>query len=132
MKETKDKRMFIRYQVIFYHLKGYTNLEISKMVNLCQHTIGTYVNKYKAECLDGLIMRYSSGAPHMLTDEQEQQLYEVISTKTPDEVGFPYRKNWTSSIAVHWVKQNFGIEYSISGMCDLMHRLKLSYNIYIS
>lgn len=72
-------------------------------------------------------MRHSPGAPRMLTDKQEKQLYDVILTKTPDEVGFLYRKNWTSSLAVKWVKENFEVEYSINGMLNLLHRIKLSY-----
>jgi putative transposase len=127
MKETKQKRMFIRYQVILYHLKGYTNIEISAFIDLAQHTVGNYIKKYKQSGLDGLVMRHSPGAPRMLTDEQEQKLYDIISTKTPDEVGFEYRKNWTSSLAVQWVKANFEVEYSINGMLDLLHRIKLSY-----
>ena len=127
MKETKQKRMYIRYQVILYHLKGYNNLEISNFLDLDQHTVGNYIKKYKADGLDGLVMRYSPGAPRMLTNEQEQHLYEVISTKTPDEVGFKYRKNWTSSLVVRWVEENFEVEYSINGMLDLLHRIKLSY-----
>jgi len=128
IKETKQKRMYIRYQVILYHLKGHTNIEISKLVDLAQHTVGIYIKKYKQNGLDGLVMHHSSGAPRMLTDAQEQKLYDVISTKTPDEVGFAYRKNWTSSLAVQWVKVNFKVEYSINGMLDLLHRIKLSYS----
>ncbi|MBA1335966.1 MAG: hypothetical protein HPY66_1785 [Firmicutes bacterium] len=45
--------MYQRYMVILYHLKGYINVDISKMVDLCQHTIGTYVNKYKENGLPG-------------------------------------------------------------------------------
>lgn len=127
MKETKEKRMYVRYQIILQHIKGCNNLEISRSVNLTQHTVGTYIKKYKAHGLDGLLMRYSTGAPKMLTDEQEQQLCNTIATKTPDEVGFAHRKNWTASLAVQWVKQSFGVEYSINGMLDLFHRLKLSY-----
>jgi hypothetical protein len=32
IKKTKDKRMYQRYMVILYHLKGYINIEISRMV----------------------------------------------------------------------------------------------------
>ena len=35
--------------------------------------------------------------------------------------------NWTASLAVQWVKREFGVEYTNSGMTELMHRLNLSY-----
>jgi len=62
-----------------------------------------------------------------LIDEQEQKLFEVITTYTPDQVGIPNRKNWDSNIACQWVKANFGIEYTPRGMLDVLHRLGLSY-----
>ncbi len=52
---------------------------------------------------------------------------EVITTKTPDQVGIPNRKNWDSHIACEWVKINFGVKYSPRGMLDVLHRLNLSY-----
>ena len=127
IKKTKDKRKYQRYMVILYHLKGYINIEISRMVDLCQHTVGTYVNKYKENGLPGLALGHSPGAPRRLSDEQEAKLVEVISTKTPDEVGYPNKKNWTVIIIKHWVLDNFGVEYSYTGMVDVIHRLKLSY-----
>jgi transposase len=127
MKEVKDKRMYSRYHVIYLHLKGYRNIEIAMYVDLCEHTIGTYVNAYKAKGLVGLVMGKSTGAPRYLTIEQEQKLFEVITTQTPDQVGFPFRMNWDTNIAKQWVKSNFGVEYSARGMLDVLHRLNLSF-----
>jgi len=127
MKKTKDKRMYQRYMVVLYHLKGYFNKDIAKMVELCQHTVGIYVNKYKENGLNGLALRHSPGAPRMLTSEQESRLVEVITTHTPDEVGFPNRKNWYVDIIRQWVHDNFGVQYSYTGVIDLLQRLNLSY-----
>lgn len=127
IKKVKDKRMYQRYMVILYHLNGHINKDISKMIGLCQHTVGTYINKYKDAGLPGLTLGHSPGAPRMLTDKQESKLVEIITAKTPDEVGFPNKKNWNVNIIRRWVLDNFGVEYSYTGMIDLMHRLKLSY-----
>jgi transposase len=127
MKKTDSKRMYQRYHVVFLHLKGLMNKDIAGIVGLCQHTIGKYVNAYKKEGLEGLKMGKSTGAPKFLTDEQEQKLFEVITTYTPDQVGIPNRKNWDSNIACQWVKSNFGIEHTPRGMLDVFHRLGLSY-----
>ena len=40
IKKTNDKRMYQRYMVVLYHLKGHLNKDIAKMMGLCQHTIG--------------------------------------------------------------------------------------------
>jgi transposase len=127
MKKTNSKRMYQRYNVIYLHLKGYTNKDISGVVGLCQHTVGIYVKNYKLNGLEGLVLGKSTGAPKFLTDEQEKQLFEVITTKTPDQVEIPNRKNWDTNIACQWVKKTFGVEYTSRGMLDVLHRLNLSY-----
>ena len=51
----------------------------------------------------------------------------MITTKTPDELGFGYRKNWNANMARKWVSDNFQVEYSNRGMLQVLHRLNLSY-----
>lgn len=99
MRTTDNKRMHIRYQVIILHLRNYTNIYISKIMELNPHTVGIYIISYKKDGINGLAMGKPTGCPRFLTDEQEKKLYEVITTKTPDEVGFGYRKNWNANIA---------------------------------
>lgn len=127
MKTTKKKRLYIRYQAISLHLEGYSNTHISKILNLCGHTVGTYVRKYKVEGVEGLIPVKQTGKPKKLTDEQEKELIEVITTKTPDEVGFKNRKNWDSKIILQWVSKQYNVVYSSRGMLDVLYRLGLSY-----
>jgi len=94
MKETKNIRLYQRYRVIYLHLQGDTNRDIAKMEGFCEHTVGTYISKYKANGIDALDIKQSSGCPRFLTVEQEEQIVEVITNKTPDQVGLPSRKNW--------------------------------------
>jgi DNA-binding NarL/FixJ family response regulator len=48
MKNNRDKNMHTKYLVIYNHLKGCKNIQIAQMIGLCQHTVGTYIRKYKA------------------------------------------------------------------------------------
>jgi putative transposase len=128
MKENKDLRMHTRYLAVYNHFLGYQNIEIAKMINLCPHTVGTYINNYKSKGLAGLVMGKSSGAPRKLTREQEQELAETIITKTPDEVGFTAEKNWTTTIIRKLVKKNYGKSYCQRGMLEVLYRLNLSFS----
>lgn len=127
IKNSKDKRMYQRYIVILHHLKGSNNKTIADVLELCQHTVGTYIRKYKKDGISGLNLKYSPGAPRMLTREQEEELVKVVTTKTPDEVGFEPRKNWTIAIIRQWVIDNFDVKYSPRGMAEVLYRLNLSY-----
>jgi transposase len=127
IKENKNLRMHKRYMVILYHLEGYLNYEIAKLELLCANTVGTYINNYKKHGLDGLIMSHSTGAPRFLSSDQEETLVETITTKTPDEVGFVARKNWTIELIRQWVIKAFNVTFSHRGMADVLYRLNLSY-----
>lgn len=127
MKETKDIRMYQRYKVIYLHLKGNSNRDIANQEGFDDHTVGIYIKNYKQNGFAGLVMKKSPGAPKLLTADQETILAEVITTKTPDQVGFPNRKNWYINIVQQWIKDNFNVEYSHSGTAEMLHRIKLSF-----
>jgi transposase len=127
IKKTKVKWLSQRYYTIFYHLKGYKNKEIGRLLSLDEHTIGIYINKYNENGVSGLNRHYSSGAPRYLDKEQEKELVNTVTKNTPDEVGFEPRKNWNINIIRQWVKKTYGVEYSHSGMAAVLYRLNLSF-----
>lgn len=127
MKAIKDSRMYERYQTILMHLHGVSNKEISSLTGRSLSTVYNYVNAYCKGGIEGLKMEYSTGRPRQLTPEQEQQVYETVIRKTPVDVGFPAKMNWTSPIVRKWIEQEFGVLYSDRGTRELMYRLNLSF-----
>jgi transposase len=127
MKETKNIRMYKRYLVVLKHLEGNSNVAIAKMVSLEQHAVGDYIRNYKANGLTGLEMKHNTGAPRKLSKEQETLLFETITNRTPDEVGFESRKNWTIEIARQWIINTFAVNHSHRGTHEVLRRLNLSY-----
>jgi len=97
MKDTKDKRMYERYQCIYLLLSGVTLQKIPKILNRGSNTIGNYVKKYCTSGLSGLDMKRPFGRPPRLTP-QEQEVHHVVTEKTPADVGFPSEMNWTGPL----------------------------------
>ena len=129
LKDTTSKRLAQRLYAVLYFLEGYKHYQIAELLKIDTHTVSNYLKKYKAGGINGLLERkYSPGTPRLLTLEQEEKLVEIITTHTPDEVGFPPRKNWNLSIIRELIKRNYEVEYSQSGMADALHRLGLSYS----
>jgi transposase len=127
MKNTKDKRMYERYQAVLLHLQGYPYRKIKQILNRDMVTVGNYVRAYKAKGLDGLMMGQSPGAPRKLSTEQEQEFYQTVTEKTPEAVGFPAEMNWTSVLIQQWVERKWGIAYTDSGIRRMLYRLGLTY-----
>ena len=127
MKETRDKRLYERYQCIYLLLSGESRKDIAKIINRGLDTICSYVKTYSAFRLKGLEMKHSPGRPTQLTAEQEQELYKTIVEKSPADVGFPATMNWTSNLVRNWIKQQFQVQYSERGARELLYRLGFSY-----
>jgi transposase len=118
--------MHKRYLVILRHLEGTLNVYIAKMVSLDQHAVGDYIKNYKAKILAGLVMKHGTGTPRKLSEHQEMLKVETVTNKTPDEVSFELRKNWTIEIIRKWVIKNFAITMIHRWMHEVLHRLNLS------
>lgn len=54
-------------------------------------------------------------------------MLEVITTKTPEDVGFESKRNWTIELIRQWVIREFNIEMSHRGIAYVLERLNLSY-----
>ncbi|AMA71700.1 helix-turn-helix domain-containing protein [Aneurinibacillus thermoaerophilus] len=59
MKQTKDKRMYERYQAISLFLQGYKYEQISAIIGRNKKTVGTYVKAYREQGLEGLVRLFA-------------------------------------------------------------------------
>ena len=124
----KNKVTAKRFLIVRLHIEGHEIAKIAGIADCCEKTVYNCINKYKSEGICGLKTNpVKGGRGKKLTDEQEQKLYETIKTKLPREVGFAPFANWTSFLAVKWVKREYGVEFSDRGMRNVFDRLKLSY-----
>lgn len=97
------------------------------MENLEEHTISKYIKSYKEKGIDGLTMKHSPGAKRKINPEQEQMIVDVVTNKTPDQVGVECRKNWPIELIRQWVIREFNITMCHRGMAEVLYRLNLSY-----
>ena len=127
MKESKSLRMYKRYSVVIKHFQGFTNRKIAEIECLDAHTVSVYIKNYKSNGLNGLVMSISPGCPRTLNKKQEEQIVEIVTTKTPDEVGFYGRKNWTIELIRNWTNTAFNVDIKHNSMAVILYRLNLSY-----
>lgn len=92
-----------------------------------KHTVGIYIKNYIDNGLKGLEMKYSPGKKRKLSKEQEVELVNIITTHTPEEVGFKNRCNWTIALVQKYIKKKFNINMCHSAVYVAMNRLNLSY-----
>lgn len=127
MRQASDKRMYERYLAVLHHLEGHTIREIARMIKRTEKTTSAYIHHYREGGLDALALGHSTGKPHRLSDEQEQQLAQTIAHKQPAEVGIEAKFTWTLKLAILYVEREFDQTFSERGMSKLLHRLGFSH-----
>ena len=115
------------YDAVLLFLEGYKRSEVSKILHVKQGTVNDHIRKYLKNGIDSLYIQKQPGYQKRLTDEQETELTEVITTQTPEEAGVGMFANWTSALICCVVKERYGVEYSERGMRNLLERIGLSY-----
>ncbi|GAA0732896.1 helix-turn-helix domain-containing protein [Clostridium oceanicum] len=127
MKSTTDKRMFERYQSIYLLLSNMKINEVASIVGRSPRTIKNYKKSYSISGLEGLTIGKPTGRPKRLTEKQLKQLRNLILTKLPADVNFPTEFNWTANTVCKWIKNEYGVKYTIPGVANILKRLGLSH-----
>ena len=124
---TKSIQLARKLQSIRLVFEGYAVPEAARIAGCCEKTVYNNLNDYEEGGIEALYPKQRPGRSRKLTTEQEAELYETMKNKLPSQVGFFPFVNWTSSLAVQWVKERFGAEFSERGMRNLFDRIRLSY-----
>lgn len=103
MKEEQKPALHRKHQTIYLHLLGKKQKEIAEIVGVEYHAIGNYIRQYDQGGMEALQPKKIPAPPRM-SEEQKKKLFHVLTTQTPNEVGFPQTANWTADLAIEWVK----------------------------
>ena len=92
---------------------GWKLLEVSEALLLDDETLRSYVNKYRDGGVAQLLQTKYSGRHAHLDEKQMNTLCDELDENI----------DLTTAAVIEYVKETFGIEYTLSGMTDLLHRL---------
>ncbi|WP_246096674.1 IS630 family transposase [Paenibacillus sinopodophylli] len=67
------------------------------------------------------------GGPKKLTEQQEEQLKNVIADERPVDVGFEAKFTWTLKLIRAYILREFGQSYTLKGVSKILMRLGFSY-----
>lgn len=103
-----------RIKAILLRSEGWTVPQISQALRLHQSTITKHIEEYKDQ---GKLSNQSGGSESHLTDNQTQELIAHLEENT-------YAHNHQ---IVLYIKENFGVTYTVSGLHKWLHRNGFSY-----
>ena len=114
---TRDKRIFVRCSAVIAHEAGLSHEAIAISLDIGLRSVRRYLQIYEQKGVDGLVEFKYTGREQYLNPNQlhilNEALRETLYTSTEQIQAF--------------IKAQWGIEYSRSGVRDLLHRLKYVY-----
>ena len=113
----KNKKDADKIKAVYLLSRGKTPQEIAEVLMLDIDTIGNYRNRYEAEGVSGLLKNNYFGSEPMLSCAEIEELSAHLELQT----------YLTVEAIVEYVKFVYHIHYSMSGMRQLLHRLKFVY-----
>jgi transposase len=111
-----------RLQMVILAMEGQTAPRIAQAVGSSRRTVQDCVYRYNQSGLQGLEDRRGGNHRH-LTDEQEQQICEYLDRTAAD----PHQGIRRGEDLRQWIEQQFGVMYALTGVYDLLRRLKYSW-----
>ncbi len=115
---TKDARILKRLLVLQWTDDGRSRAEIIKLLGVKSRTLSYWLRLFRTQGLNGLITLHLRGDPGNLTAAQIDQLRAEVSTG----------RFHCSRQVIPYLKDTFGVLYSLSGVKDLLHRIGCSFH----
>jgi transposase len=116
--ETHDKRIYARLSAVLWVADGRERKEVAALLGISVRQLTNWLRIYRNHGLPALCVLNYKGDPGKLTPRQVEQLKEKIS-----------KGHFRSSQQIQqWLKDDFGVTYSSSGVKDLLRRIGASYH----
>jgi transposase len=117
-KQIKDVKGAIRVRVILALDSGYTIKEVADILLLDEDTVSNWKKKYeKRQFFSDWLKEYYSGYDGKLTKQQIEEIEGFVKKHTVTDC----------REVVSFIKAQFGMDYTITGVTKLLHRLGFVY-----
>lgn len=126
-RSTKNARLAIRYLAILKLYEGQCTYEAAAEVHVTPQVVVNWVHRWNEGGPDALVEKGHTGRPPFLTPEQQQELANHVDAP-PRENGHDFNV-WYLKNIVGYAAEQYGVEYSVSGIQRLRKRNDLVYRV---
>lgn len=114
---TQDKRYADRVKAVYLLGKGWSVTRVAEALMIDRETVRSHHKRYRKGGLKMLVSHEAGGSECALTDTQRQQLVAYLESHLC----------LTAKQVAHYIEQAWQINYSESGVTQLLHRLGFVY-----
>lgn len=109
-----------RLQAVLLAKQGLTVPQIVALIPMSRRVIQSWIYRYNADGLEGLNNRYAGNTNSSKLSAQQRQALQDYIDQTADDPQEGIRRGQDVQ---HWLNEQFGVCYSLSGIYELLHRL---------
>src|ERR1700694_3756586 len=102
-------RVAKRLQAVVLNSEGQTSGELARILKAPRSKVSGWLQRYQSDGVDGLLEGYRSGRPAELTEQQQQQLGDILDSG-PVAYGLD-SDIWTSPMIAWVIETEFGVQY---------------------
>jgi len=118
-----DAKQRDRYRSVIFAIEGFKAAEIMAKVGRSKTFVQIWCYRYRNGGIEALIPISQPGRPTKLSADQEPRFIERIAAGVTEEDGVC---TFHGKDIVRILEEEFGVEYSLFGVYDLLHRLGFS------
>lgn len=112
-------RVAKRLRAVVLNSEGHTSGELAKILQAPRSKVSEWLQRYQTDGVDGLLEGYRSGRPSALTDQQQQELGDILDSG-PAAYGLD-TGIWTSPMIAWVIEEEFGVQYHAGHVRKLLH-----------
>ena len=117
IKKEKDTRVLKRLYFIRYLYRGMSVEESADLVGVTKATGYTWLKRWNSKGYEGLKPNHGGGRPPKLTEEQKEELKEILKEKD----------SWTTKEVQELIEAEFGVIYSSSQLRRILKSFGMRY-----
>ena len=115
-------RLYLVYQVSL----GYSSRKLAELHDISFKQVTTWVHRFEAEGLDGLMNRKGRGRKSLLSKDEMQRIKKVVLKDLPSDHGYKATK-WTGPLLAEWIETEYGIKYQRAQVYKLLRSLGIEF-----
>lgn len=120
-----DPKEVRRVRAISMSIKGVTVPQIAEALDVSRWSVRQWFDRYERDGLSGLRTELRPGRPRKADDEYMEILEKTVG-KAPRKLGYPF-SSWTMEYLCRHMKQETGVDISVSRMSSLLKELDFTY-----
>src|SRR5271167_2700953 len=117
-------RVAKRLRAVLLNGEGRTSGELADILQAPRSKVSEWLSRYEVYGVEGLLEGYRPGRPASLTEEQREQLGDILDSG-PVAYGLD-TGIWTSPMIAWVIEQEFGVPYHPGHVRKLLHGLEFS------